>query len=672
MTKIKIESLKIRNFKGFGEYELKTSGNNIKVLGDNATGKTTLYDAFLFLLFGKDSSGATKFSWKPLDKNNKEKSHLETEVIGVLNIDDKEKKIQRLIKEKWSRIRGAQEETFVGHVSEFRIDGVIHTKKDFESEISTIIGEETFRQLTNVYYVAESLTTKERREMLFEFVGELSDQDVIDSNEKLKELTKFLEDREVDDFRKIVAEEKKETNKQIGRIPDRIDEVDRSIPDLSDLDENELKKKEQKLTADIEDVENKITGARNGNLISDLKLQLHKKETEAEEKKKEYEEDQEKETKNVFEQKNKLEKVLDEKESKVKSIEREIAQSERIIESNKQQTGRYEIQKEELREEFYSIKQVEMPEFDKDTEFCPMCNQELPEEEKEKLHSAHKGKIIAEREKQAEKLTKNNESGKRINQYISDLNSENEKEIEKIEKYNKEIESFSAEIEKLKNSLKIVETEIKEAEKGKVPYYDTDVFKENKKELDDLFAKISDLMNNESDEITKLQEEKQQLKEDKNEVQDSLYKFYLAEKQKIRKDELIAEEKELSKRYGQLVDQLDLLDEFVRTKVSLLTEKINEQFTIVTFKLFEEQINGGLKEVCEPLVNGVPYSSGLNTAARINAGLDIINALSRKYDLNVPIFIDNSESISKIIDTDSQTIQLIVDSTHKSLAIKEA
>ncbi|MHC8425130.1 hypothetical protein ACUZ22_02350 [Bacillus velezensis] len=134
--------------------------------------------------------------------------------------------------------------------------------------------------------------------------------------------------------------------------------------------------------------------------------------------------------------------------------------------------------------------------------------------------------------------------------------------------------------------------------------------------------------------------------------------------------QLEEEQKGLAEEYEGLQHQLYLTEEFVRTKVDLLEEKINNKFKFARFKLFKSQINGGLEETCETLYEGIPYSSGLNNAARINVGLDIINTLNEHYGISAPIFVDNSEAVTKLIDTNSQILSLIVSEKDKQLRIE--
>ena len=114
-----------------------------------------------------------------------------------------------------------------------------------------------------------------------------------------------------------------------------------------------------------------------------------------------------------------------------------------------------------------------------------------------------------------------------------------------------------------------------------------------------------------------------------------------------------------------------LTEEFIRTKVRLLEEKINSKFKLARFKLFEVQVNGALAETAETMYNGVPYSN-LNNGARLNIGLDIINTLAEHYGFEAPIFVDNAEAVTQLIPTTGQQIRLIVSAQDKKLRIELA
>lgn len=153
---------------------------------------------------------------------------------------------------------------------------------------------------------------------------------------------------------------------------------------------------------------------------------------------------------------------------------------------------------------------------------------------------------------------------------------------------------------------------------------------------------------------------------------DSL-KAKLAIKEQYKKSqerikELSEREKQLSNEISELEGQEFLCDEFTRTKVDLLESRINSKFNAVRFKLFNTLVNGRIEDCCEVLINGVPYADA-NDAAKINAGIDIINTLLEHFNINVPVFVDNAESVNELIPCNSQVIRLVV-TEDKELVIK--
>jgi len=137
--------------------------------------------------------------------------------------------------------------------------------------------------------------------------------------------------------------------------------------------------------------------------------------------------------------------------------------------------------------------------------------------------------------------------------------------------------------------------------------------------------------------------------------------------------ELEEEEKQLNTTKESLEEMLYLAESFIVAKVELIKQEINGLFKSVQFKLFETQINGAIKEVCEVLVPSdsglVPFTSA-NNAGKINAGIEIINILSNHWDVRMPIIVDNAESVTRLAQSNSQIIKLTVDEGCKELKIE--
>jgi hypothetical protein len=147
-------------------------------------------------------------------------------------------------------------------------------------------------------------------------------------------------------------------------------------------------------------------------------------------------------------------------------------------------------------------------------------------------------------------------------------------------------------------------------------------------------------------------------------------RFRAREQGEKRIEELKKEEKKLAVEFEKLESELYLMDQFIKTKVSMLTDRINSKFEMVRFKLFNQLINGGIEELCEITVNGVGYNSGLNSSARIQAGCDIIRTLQQHFGMKAPVFCDNRESVTDLPKMDCQLISLVVSPEDKTLRIE--
>ncbi|WP_225743343.1 AAA family ATPase [Marinilactibacillus sp. Marseille-P9653] len=669
MQRIELSSMKIRNFKGFKEFEFTPSGKNQKIEGENGTGKSSIYDAFSWVLFGKDSHDSSAFAWKPLDKRNKEINHLETEVEATLDIDGSELVLSRMVSEKWTRKRGSDSKSFEGHETIYRIDGIKTTKTKYMKKIEEVIPEETFKQLTNVYFIAEVMKAKDRRSLLFSLVEEVSDQEVIDSKNELIPLNNLLNGRLVDDVRQLITEEKRNVNKDLDRIPDRIDEVDRSLPDLSKLDKEEIGKELLIVSHTITEVEEELASFSNGSRLTNLKSKLQTKEAELQTARSNYQIKQNESIEDLQNQRTELFDAAMEANNDLKDEESITENLQKEVETFESEIKDIEAEQNDLREEFKKVHAEIYPEFDEHKQSCSVCGQDYPEEKQVEI----KGNYDREKEQfninKAKRLEDINLTGKELTKkkesYAKSIEDKQEKLLDRSL-----LERLTRQRDKLKGQHEDIKKQIEEIKHQADPFEDSSVYGSINAQIDKIKLDIKKTEESADEQLKEKEHRLKKLKEDKEALQDKLYQFKQVDKQEQRKQELIEEEKTLSARYGELENQLYLLEEFVRTKVAMLTGRINKLFDFVEFKLFEDQINGGLKEVCEPLVNGIPFSNGLNSAARINAGLDIINSLSRLKGVSAPIFIDNSESITKIIDTEAQTIQLVVVEGQNELKIE--
>jgi len=295
MKKIKLISLRLKNFKGLKEYEVKPEGNNLSISGDNATGKTTIYDGFIWLLFGKDSSYNTNFGLKTYDKDNNTIHGLEHEVEGILDISGKKMTLKKIYKEKWTKKKGEAERTLTGHETECFINEVPVKAGEYSTHIEKLLDEEIFKLITSVTYFNQQMHWTDRRTLLMDIVGYLTDEEIIDEDKELKPLLEVLEQRTLEDHKKYVKSQKKKYNKLIESIPTRIDEINRGLPELADnIDYKSLEKEKKDLSIKIDEIDERINSQQSisdkykkkNKELNKLKTQLFELKLELEKNKK--------------------------------------------------------------------------------------------------------------------------------------------------------------------------------------------------------------------------------------------------------------------------------------------------------------------------------------------------------------------------------------------------
>lgn len=640
---IKLLKLNLRNFKGIREFTLDTNGGkSVSIYGDNATGKTTIFDAFLWLLFGKDSQNKSDFIIKTLDKNGNEIHYLNHEVEALLEVSGEELSLKKVFREKWVKKRGSAKEEFNGHTVDHFINEVPVKEKEYKEKISHLIDEALFKLMTSPTYFNEHLSWKERRRILLEICGDLSDQEVINSNSFLSGLQDILGKRSIEEHRKIVAAKMKEINKELERIPIRIDEVQRNMPDVSEIDPEMLNRQLSMLYGNIEKKQAELVRLQTGGEIAVKEKRLRELQAEM------------LEIKNKL-QASKLEEIsqINNKIAELKSQLSEITQNIEVrkyeVERGKAILADYQAEINRLRQEFVQVNSQNL-DFE-EGEICPTCGQPMPIEKLEEAKAEfnrNKAMRLKEIKAKAQEITeKGKELQAKLAKYIAEGKKFKEAQVATEMKVMK--------LEKIKESLA---ADINDAE-----------YIQKRTEEIGLKQEIAQLQASSAEAVAKVQAEINQLRQAIAKLEADKAKLEQVKHSNERIKELAELEQKLTAEYEQLEGELFLTDEFIRTKVNLLEEKINSKFQIARFKLFEKQINGGINETCETLYDGVPYSN-LNNAARINVGLDIINTLSKHYGFSAPIFIDNREAITKLLPTDNQVISLIVSAQDKVLRVE--
>ena len=642
MNEIKILELNLRNFKGVKDFTLSPEGKNVNVYGDNATGKTTVMDAFIWLLFDKDSQNSSNFNVKTLDENGNVIHGLEHEVSAKLEIDGKVIELQKIYKEKWTKKRGEAERTLTGHTTDYFINGVPKKKTEYETYLNNIIDEETFKILTNPLHFNSNLHWKDRRNIAMAICGEIPDKDVLKHDEKLVELEPLLGDKTIDDIKAEVASRRRKLNEELKSIPYRIDELSRE--DI-DIDVDILIKKKKELESKLSE----IKGPEKPDYDFQIRV-INGRITVLENEIKELEQDA---AKDLREQLNQLSEDISNVTKSYyesKSILGKLEIDEKICKTDAE-TLAQEI--EGLRNKF---KEISAQEFNQDSTICPTCGQILPADNVLK-------QIENFDNEKRNTLESINEKGKNLKQSLDSTNK-------KLKLVEGELEEAKKQVEMLDGILNGKSQEYEEIEK-QIKNIDVTESKEYK-EIQEKLSKLH-VEKEEIERLAKEQDNSGQILDLENqiaEINKELARVDLAKENEIRIEDLKDRERQLAQMVAETEKIEFLCDQYIVTKAKLLEDRLNSKFNTVKFKLFDIQVNGGINETFETTVGGVPYQD-LNSAMKINAGLDIINTLTSYYNFRAPIFIDNRESVNEIVDTGSQIINLIV-SEDKKMKVEAA
>ena len=675
--KMILKKLNLKNFKGIKSLDVNFS-NKTSIKGQNAAGKTTIFDAFTWLLFNKNSTGEEKFNVRPLDKDGSRIDNVEIKVVAVLDVDGKEVELSKVQKQNWVKKRGTDTVTLQGNVNSFEIDGYPKSEADFKAYVYGLAqSEEMFKMLTNPQYFS-SLKWKDQRDILMKLVSEVSDVELAKTDSKYAPLINELEKASsTDDIRAKFSKALSEWKKKQSEIPVRIDEAEKSKVDV-DVAERELAKAD--LERKISECDQKISGADKSldrlqseelQLQFDLSGIMQTMNRELSDKRREYDD------------------MKYEASREFQNVHNQIADNQSRISGNEESIRKAEVERKKLGEQYNMEKAKTFDEtpylfdeskwvFDENSTVCSLCGQKLPEDKIEQLKTdfeMKKAKAKAELETK-HMLALNEFKSSNAAKLQEIVNSGYEKK-NLIEKLTSENESLKKEMDELKQKENATLAKKNEAEKklSEIPaeadYSQNEEYAKLKARHNEVLAEIEKLELDGADQIVNdLKAEKSDLQSQLDEVNKIIAKASMNVEIDERIAQLQAEQKEIGQKVADQEQMLYLLEEFIRFKLDKVSESINSHFKTVNFKLFEMQLNGGMKDCCECTVNGVPYLT-LNSGHRIVAGLDIIRSLSELYGVSVPIFVDNAESLNEfnVPDMDAQLILLSV-SEDKQLKVE--
>lgn len=640
MKTITLKRLELLNFKGIRQLavDFATTGTT-SISGANGTGKTTIFDAFTYVLFGKDSLGRKQFDIKTLDAAGQPLPRLPHEVRAVLDVDGEELTLCRRYNEIWRKKRGQAEEEFAGHAEERLYNDVPLNAKEYADKIAAICDEDTFKVITSPYYFT-SLKPECQRATLINMAGGVSDEEVAAQRDDFRALAAQLTGKSLEEYRRELTVKKRPIKEQLEAIPQRIDERKRDLADLPDFDKigQEIEQERaiaQELEGQLSDIAAayEVQGAaraEKAQLLAQKReeataLQLRIADRELAQWRKQA-----------------AHRGLIEND--IKQIEWKIEQTKARRPDVERRHTDCQVLRVKLIDDWKAVNARRLIFGDNDFT-CPTCQRPLDP--------------YAIEAKQAEMTAAFN---KRKADELAEIDKNGHAVRDERDALAKTLQEIDAEVARLEDELRAKQQQLAALPDVQKPDTDTAVkdnteYKAIEADIAALAAELSQpaAVPYDSDLKDELKVHKQRIEE----LTRELARRDVAQQNRQRIRTLEQEMKAQAMQLAEIERMEFTAQEFARARIEAVESKINAMFEIVRFKMFDRQINGGEVETCEATVDGVPYSS-LNHAAQVNAGLDIIRALSRAAGTAAPVFIDNAEACNKLLPTAGQTVRLVV------------
>ena len=641
MTEIKIKRLSLENFKCHKALTLTFNGGNASVYGDNASGKTSIYDALTWLLFGKDSAGngEKNIEIKPLDASGEVKDHLAvTAVEAVLLVNGEELTLRRTYKEVWTTKRGSSEQTYDGNTSEYYVSGVPCKKNSFQDKVNELVSEDTFRMLTSVSHFANGISWQDRRAVLFQVAGVMDDNQILATSAQFAPLVESMGKLSLEDYKKKLLSEKKKFVGAKTEIPARISECQKTIEDIEGLDFAGAKAEVEALTVKKDNLDAQVLAIEHNGAADQKRLEIREAQLELTalyNENKAYRANQSSGAESV----NRLKYDLSVLNSRLDRISPTIAAEHAHI-------TECEKRIEASRARWISVNGDTFSGGN-----CPSCGQVLPADKLQKAKDAfetHKQKQLREIEEAA--------TSYKLNKSLAE---------DRLTRMQEEYQQTLATIAEM-------EQQIKAAEAATVEPKDMEHYAENAQYLNEKIQKLNgelaDMMMDSNAAIQKLHVERAEVIRLIAAQQAIISKESLLDYSKQRIEDLRNDARSAAECLEAIEKMLYLLEEYSRYKTRFVEDSINGMFRIARFRLFREQANGGIEDRCDVVHEGVPYIS-VNNGMKINLGIDIINTLSTAYGVRVPLFVDNAESVTQLEHCNSQIIRLVVSENDKELRV---
>ena len=626
---MKLLTFSINNFRSIFSESIDAEGHNINIYGQNGAGKTSTEDAFLWLLFGKDSSDRKDYDLIPHKKGSTEPDvgvGRKPVVEAMLEYFGKTVKLKKSYIEEWPK-RGAMKGQYAGSKTHYFVDDLEVKAGEYNSVVNELVDPELFKLLTNPHYFIETLSWQERRATLVKIAGDLN-------VEPMPDLITLMDGRPFDKFHALAKQNVKSTQKQLDGIPYAISEAQRLIsaelpvmPDVAALEKQR------------EELENQIQTLKNDDSTNAVRREIAELETKIAEGRQKYNAAIEAENKKIQDGIDLLSSQHRKKSNRLSDLKYQISSAETEVADLADRKTEKLVEYHHVNDSIWQ-----------GNEICPTCGQTLPAEQIESARATFNKnrsdaieKIITDGKAMAEEIRTGNKALKKLHTEFETLTTE--------------IETLNGRIEKGRSMLKPCN-------------YETQIeFKQLSGQLTDLKSQLTNGDNSEKDsELEALVTQQNDVKEQIENAERIKLRTEQAEQQKKHVMELQKQQKKISADLGKWEKAVDLCEKYVKEQARALETAVNGKFKIAKFRMFQMQKNGEEAECCDVVYpNG---STNLSTGERLQTGIDIINTLSKYYGVNAPIWIDNAEGVTLPVETDAQVIRLVVSEKDEKLRIE--
>lgn len=639
MRTIKILSLEMENFKGCAHRRLELDGRGITICGENGCGKTTHYDAVCWVLFGKDSHGNTPgersdFQIKPHGLRGKMPT-----VTLTLEVDGAAVTLKKVYRERWEKQRGSPDARFAGNTTECWIDGTPKKESDYRAYIAAIAPEETWRLLTDVYWFCRDMPWRERRAMLFDLCAVRGDAELLAEKPEFAPLQAALGRQTLDECRARLRSDRAKANKALEALPIRIDECSRSAADFAGLDFAALRMELDRKTAERDAAQAKLAEIVHDAAIEKASLRWERAQNALaalENENTAYRQAQ------TARQEDPRAALLREKSQALRALDGQAQTRER--EQAAAATAETRLQSYQTR-----LDAIAQEEWTYDP-ICPHCGQQMPENKLEEARAAFQANRAARE--------------KTLREDAELIRSDLAARQARLAALDRELTALRAQFGEITLKLEALPA-VEKAEPVDLPDYG-DRKAALCSELDAAESELHRLRTDRASLENGLRGQAAALERELDTIRTQLAKEKLLEQARARMEQYEAERQTVRAEVERIDRLLYLSDEFTRYKSERITEAVNGLFDTLRFRLFTPQVNGGLAECCDALLDGKPYGT-VSDGEKVKLGLDAICGLSRALGLCVPLFIDGAESVTGLPKMPMQTVRMAVREGEKQL-----